>query len=137
MRRQGPRAAVRGWVVAAWAMAGGAGCQLFMNLDVSGYDAAPTGDGAACGGDGAACVSIACIASSDCDGGQICCLGIAPTGPLSAIAACQAGPCGPTSIQLCRTDAECGSAGSCSPCTVGGVSLSVCDSTLTAFTCSP
>jgi hypothetical protein len=125
------------WAFALWAAAGGSGCQLFMNLDVDGYDAAPTPSDAACPGDAPACVSVGCISSENCDGGHICCLSIAPSGPLVAAATCQTGPCAASGIQLCRSSAECGSTGSCAPCTVGGISLSVCESTFTSFACSP
>jgi|HubBroStandDraft_4_1064222.scaffolds.fasta_scaffold22857_3 hypothetical protein len=128
-------ASVGALTLAVWAGAGGAGCQLFMNLDVSGYDAAPP-DAQACGADGA-CITFGCTSGADCDGGAFCCLGLAQSSSPSAASTCQPGSCGSTSIQLCKTSTECGTSGSCSSCTLGGAALSVCDSTLTSFACSP
>jgi hypothetical protein len=130
-----PSRGVRSWAIAAWAMACGAGCQLFMNLDVSGYDAAPS-DAQACGAD-APCVTLGCTSGADCDGGSVCCLAVVASAAPSGVSSCQRGPCGAVAIQLCGASPECGSSGSCSPCTLGGVPLSVCDSTLTSFACSP
>jgi hypothetical protein len=140
--RRGLRVWARESIIAAVAIAGGTGCQLFMNLDISGYDAAPdASDGSACGGD-AACISVACVSSADCDAGQVCCLGIGQSTSLSVVAGCQTGACDSiTSIQLCRSSGECADSGSCSACTVGSpslsVSLSACDSLMTSVACSP
>jgi hypothetical protein len=122
------------WAFALWVIAGSSGCQLFMNLDVDGYDAAPEPSDAACAGDASACVSVDCISSANCDGGQICCLSMASSGPVVATAMCQTGPCA-SEFQLCQSSTECGNGISCAPCTVGGVSLSVCESTLVSFAC--
>jgi hypothetical protein len=118
--------------IALWALVGGTGCQLFMDLDVDGYDAAPAPK---CGGD-AACVSINCISQGDCDGG-VCCLTVNATSTVVASVACQQGACDTSGIQLCLTDAECGTSGSCSPCTVGGFAVHVCSSPVTSVICSP
>ena len=140
MRRR-PWAWVRRSVVAVLAIEGSTGCQLFMNLDVSGYDAAPgASDGSACSGE-ASCLSVACASSADCDAGEVCCLGIELSTSLSAVAACKAGACGSPSIQLCKSSDECGDSSSCSVCTLGSpslsVSLSACESPLTSGACSP
>jgi len=130
-----PSARVTPWALALCAFAGGTGCQLFMNLDVDGYDAAPEPSDAVCAGDASACVSVDCISSENCDGGQICCLSMASSAPVVATATCQTGPCA-SEFQLCRSSTECGDGISCTPCTVGGISLSVCDSMLASLACS-
>jgi hypothetical protein len=131
-----PSTRITPWAFAVWAIAGGSGCQLFMNLDVDGYDAAPEPSDAACPGDASACAFLGCISSANCDGGQICCLSIASSGPpLVAAAVCQTGPCAATSFQGCQSSTECGSSISCIPCTVGGISLSACDSPLASLAC--
>ena len=137
MRQVRPSTCVPPWAFALWVIAGGSGCQLFMNLDVDGYDAAPEPSDAACAGDASACVSVDCISSANCDAGKICCLAFASSGPVIATATCQTGPCAQTGTQLCQSSAECGSSISCTPCTVGVVSLSVCDSMFTPLVCSP
>jgi hypothetical protein len=115
-------------------MACGAGCQLFMNLDVSGYDAAPS-DAQACGAD-APCVTLGCTSGADCDGGAVCCLTMAQSTSPAGVSTCQRGACGAVALQLCQSSGECGSSGSCSPCTLGGVPLYACDSTLADIVCA-
>jgi hypothetical protein len=126
-RRVSARARIA--ATALWAIVGAAGCQVFMDLDTDGYDAAPA---APCGGD-AACLAFDCRSGADCEAGEICCASTSSSSPdggtLLASLACQAGPCGDTAVQLCLSDAECGGAsGSCKACTFDGVSFRVCSS---------
>jgi hypothetical protein len=134
----GPAAArVTPWAMAAALLAmASAGCQVFMNLDVDGYDAAPTTTDASCGGDAEICAALACVSSADCDAGQVCCLEVGSSKPVVVAATCQASACAANAFQLCHSGAECGSAGSCVACSLGGVSLSVCASEVTSFACS-
>jgi len=127
---RGRRVRTAPWAIAVWAIAVAGGCQLFMNLDVGGYGPVPE----TCDGD-AACAqaSLTCLSARDCDGGQVCCLG-APSqqgDAAAAVAACQASPCGFTSVQLCSGNAECGSGVTCAPCSLEGIfSLSICGSSV-------
>jgi len=123
----------RSVTLVAWSLAGVCGCQLVMNLDVSGYTAAPVD--ASCG-DASCPLPLTCIGESDCDAGQVCCVGLLVSDASSgAAASCQAGPCGVTAVQLCRTSGECGASGPCSPCAFGGVSVGICGPASSA--CSP
>jgi hypothetical protein len=141
--RRTPRAghaSIRGRLLAlaAWSLAAGAGCQVFMDLDVSGYDAAPA---AKCGSDGGPpCLSLGCASQADCDGGGVCCLTLGSggsTSPSEAAIACQQGPCSLSGMQLCLSDSECGGTGSCTECTLFEVGVHVCDSMLTSLLCIP
>jgi hypothetical protein len=126
-RRVSARARIA--ATALWALVGTAGCQVFMDLDTDGYDAAPT---TACGGD-AKCIAFDCRSGADCEGGEVCCAATDSSSPdggtLLVSLACQAGPCESSAIQLCLSDSECGGTpGSCRACTLDGVSFSVCSS---------
>jgi hypothetical protein len=93
------------------------------------------------GTDDAGGLVLGCVSAADCtgDGGpqgsQICCLTPSPS---SFVAACQPAPCGGSfSLQLCKTNAECGDASCTSQeCTYSGsaVTLQACGS---IPTCSP
>lgn len=54
------------------------------------------------------CFATECIASRDCDAGEVCCLGAAAPFGFTCRSECSFG-----SVQLCATDAECGDAAAC------------------------
>jgi hypothetical protein len=129
--RAARRTSARGRIAATalWALVGTAGCQVFMDLDTDGYDAAPT---PACGAD-AKCAAFDCRSAADCEAGEICCGATGAStgdgGVLVAALSCHAGPCGDSAVQFCLSDSECGgAAGSCGPCTFEGVAFRVCTS---------
>lgn len=101
------------------------GCALFADLDASGYRLADAGEaqGVACDADAmCSALTLACVEAKDCATGQICCL--AATSPMVASFACEMGPSCASSVQLCKTNAECGTAACISQrCNFGGPML--------------
>jgi hypothetical protein len=79
--------------------------------------AASTDAAVACAPD-AACVAFTCVGTSDCDAGQVCCLGSSASALTSS---CQVACLGP---QFCKTDSDCDKVSCTSQsCTSNGVSL--------------
>jgi hypothetical protein len=85
-----------------------AGCAVVADLDTSGYQPVDAGNAhdAAC--DAKACLDFECLGAGDCPSGWVCCL--SANSATSASFACDLGPVcsAPLSVQLCRTDGECG-----------------------------
>ena len=118
---------VLGSILGASALVGG--CFIFTG-GTDGYQLVDGGGGpeagAACSAD-TTCVALACVSSSDCDAGEVCCVTASGISSLSSLSStCQVGPC--AQIQLCGTNTECGDSGTtCTSqqCPVGGVSLTL------------
>jgi hypothetical protein len=87
--------------------------------------------GAACGGGGGT-VRVYCDEPADCPMTRDCCLAFAAVGGGSGIAMCQGGtkPCNAADLTLCKTNAQCGDAGTCKQVTcTGGYKFYACNTT--------
>jgi len=90
----------------------------------AGKECCITQGGSSCIDQGTTCAgaAVACQNSTTCTTGDVCC-GTFSVSSLTAVAACQAGPCASGAYQLCATSPECSNGETCQPVVYSGFTV--------------
>jgi hypothetical protein len=122
-----------GRLVAIAALALSASCQLFQDLDSAPYRLFDAGvEGGTCDPDSSVGCAAAqlCQSANDCMPGQVCCAALTTKNGTNVSCVASAAVCasmGSLAVQLCATDDECGTGGSCTTqtCSVAGMAATL------------